>query len=384
MKKIKNAFYLIPYPRFFSQHNNVGGHVAHAYGVTSTLANQGYTVRIIMEEPIGLMEGDCRIPEIIKLEKNSLIHRIFWGKKLVDKVGELAAMDNPEFCYVRYSVGFQNWLPLLKKKLGNIPLILEVNSFGSQRHKWMSIFEGLFLNAADLLVLISDPVYKSIDTLWGDKLTNKSVIVNNGVDPDRFSDWENNCRRDFGSKVKLGYTGLIESWYGLDDVALGFIKANKKSDREIEFHIYGDGPYKAEMEKKYSEYKSIIFHGAQPFQEMPGIIGSLDILINADSEEKSYTSPIKIYEYMASGRPILSARSSQSEMQLDHGRLGWFYDMGDPESFCEAVISLINEGDQITSRTIPARKFVEKNHTWEHRVNHILNHIENLKSIHQG
>jgi len=381
MKKIKNAFYLIPYPRFFSQHNNVGGHVAHAYGVTSTLANQGYTVRIIMEESTHLMEGDRRIPEIIKLGKNSIIHRIFWGKKLVDTVGELAALDSPEFCYVRYSVGFQNWLPLLKRKLSEIPLILEVNSFGSQRRKWMSIFEGNFLNTADLLVLISDPVYKSIDALWGNKLTKKSIIVNNGVDPYRFSDWENNCRKKFGSKVKLGYTGLIESWYGLDDIAQGFIKAKDKSDRELELHIYGDGPYKAEMGKKYFEHKSIIFHGAKPFEEMPEIIGELDILINADSEEKSYTSPIKMYEYMASGRPILSARSSQSEMQLDHGRLGWFYDMGNPESFCEAVISLINESDQVTSRTVPARKFVEKNHTWEQRVNHILNHIENLKSI---
>lgn len=380
---IKNAFYLIPYPRFFSQHNNVGGHVAHAYGVTSTLANQGYTVRIIMEESIDLMEGDRRIPEIIKLEKNSIINRIFWGKKLIDRAGELAALDNPEFCYVRYSVGFQNWLPGLKRTLGNIPLILEVNSFGSQRRKWMSLLEGYFLNSADLLVVISEPVYKTIDKLWGMKLSDKAIIVNNGVDPGRFSKWRDNSRNEFGSPIRLGYTGLVESWYGLDDIALGFIKANEKSDRELELHIYGDGPYRADMKKNYSDYKSIIFHGAKPFQEMPEIIGNLDVLINADSEEKSYTSPIKMYEYMASGRPILSAHSSQSEMQLDYGRFGWFYDMGDPESFCEAVISLINDGDQITSRTIPARKFVEKNHTWEQRLNHILNHIEKLKSSNQ-
>lgn len=378
MKKTKTALYLIPYPRFFSQHNNVGGHIAHAFGVTSTLANQGYKVRIIMEEPNQLMEGSRRIPEIVKLEKNSIFHRIIWGKKLVDKVTELATLDHPEFCYIRYSVGFQNWLPALKKNLGNIPLILEVNSFGSQRYKWMSLFEGNFLSAADLLVLISDPVYKSIERLWGNKLTNKSIIVNNGVDPHRFSDWEKNSRKDFGNTVRLGYTGLIESWYGLDDVALGFIKANEKSDKELELHIYGDGPYRADMQKKYSGYKSVIFHGAKPFYKMPEIIGNLDILLNADSKEKSYTSPIKMYEYMSSGRPILSARSPQSEMQLKHGRLGWFYDIGDPDSFCEAVIGIINEGNKITDKTLPARKFVEKNHTWKKRVNYILNHIENL------
>jgi glycosyltransferase involved in cell wall biosynthesis len=378
MKKTKTALYLIPYPRFFSQHNNVGGHVAHAYGITSTLANQGYKVRIIMEESIHLMEGNRRVPEIIKLEKNSIIHRIFWGKKLVDKISELAALDNPEFCYVRYSVGFQNWLPGLKKTLGNIPLILEVNSFGSQRHRWMSSLEGSFLKAADLLVVISDPVYKSIDKLWGKKLSDKSIVINNGVDPTRFSDWEKNCQKDFEGPIKLGYTGLIESWYGLDDVALGFIKANEKSDKELELHIYGDGPYRAHMQKKYSDYSSIIFHGAKPFQEMPDIIGNLDILINTDSKEKSYTSPIKMYEYMSSGRPVLSARSPQAEMQLEQGRFGWFYDMGDPGSFCEAVTGLINEGDQVTARTVPARKFVEKHHTWENRIYHILNHLENL------
>ena len=86
---MQTALYLIPYPRFFSQHNNVGGHVAHAYGITAELAASGVEVHIVMDEDIDLMHGRNRTVHLAPLADNSAFKRILWGKSLVQKVAGL-------------------------------------------------------------------------------------------------------------------------------------------------------------------------------------------------------------------------------------------------------------------------------------------------------
>ena len=369
-----NVLYVIPYPRFFSQHKNVGGHVAHAYGITSELAAAGYRVHIILEEEISLIKGKGRMVTPVPLKNNTIVNRILWGKKLINEIEEAVKTAPPLFCYMRYSVGFQNWLPALKKALGDIPLILEVNSFGSQRRRWMSFYEGFFLDYADHLIVISEPVYKAFHKFFGEKITGKTIVVPNGVDPDRFMNWESNISRECGEVLKAGYAGMIESWYGLDDVIEGFLKVsqNNKFTSRLELHFYGEGPYRKKLENKYRNVENIVFHGAKPFEEMPEIIGELDILINSDSLQKSYGSPTKMFEYMSSGRPILSARTAQSEKLLDNGKFGWFYELGNPDSFAKAMDHLIQNFNQAKDKAKEARKHVEKNHTWKQRLNYIF------------
>jgi len=375
---MQTALYLIPYPRFFSQHNNVGGHVAHAYGITAELAASGVEVHIVMDEDIDLMHGRNRTVHLAPLADNSAFKRILWGKSLVQKVAGLVRETGAEVCYMRYSVGFQNWLPALKRSLGTVPLVVEVNSFGSQRRGWMAPLEGRFLAAADLIVAISKPVADKMESLWGPRIANKTIIVNNGVDPGRFPDWDQAAARPFGTVVRAGYTGLMETWYGLDDVARGFLqaKADFTGEAALELHFVGDGPHLKTMRERYADQPSIVFHGARPFSEMPEIISGLDILINSDSPRKAYTSPIKIYEYMSSGRPILSASTAQSRMQLEDGRFGWYYELDQPESVAKALQHLLETPqDRIEEKTRAARKFVEENHTWKQRLAYILSNI---------
>ncbi|MBP3193926.1 glycosyltransferase family 4 protein [Natronogracilivirga saccharolytica] len=369
-----NVLYIIPYPRFFSQHKNVGGHVAHAYGVTSELAEAGYHVRVLMDEKISLMEGPGREITTLPLEKNSIVRRVGWGRRLVRCAREIAASESPEFCYMRYSVGFQNWLPALKKALGNIPLILEVNSFGSQTRGWMAPLEKRFFAYADLVVVISDPVNDAVKKLFGENIAKRTIVVPNGVNPGRFKKWEENLNRKPGKVLKAAYTGLIENWYGLDDVIEGFLKARQiyKGESDLQLHFYGDGPYRQELENRYRDAESIVFHGPKPFEEMPGILGELDILINSDSAQKAYGSPTKMFEYMSTGRPILSARTPQSERLLINGRFGWYYEVGNPDSFAESMLDLIESPEKSKEKALDARRYVENNHTWKQRVESIL------------
>ena len=432
-----NVLYLIPYPRFASQHNGVGGHVIHAFSVTRALAKAGFRVRILTEERIDMLAGGDSSPVagdvaegapdndssrllgggsspveasranpslgIIPLESTSLIQRVRWGRKFVDAVRREIQQYPPEFVYARYSAGFMNWLPALKRACGSVPLVLEVNSFKSQRLPMLKHPEGYFLMSADVLIAVSKVVWQGIHDRWGDALSGKTQVVTNGVDPGRFPNWEAVSERETGDIVRMGYTGLIESWYDLDLVAEAFLEASRLADRWMELHFYGDGPYLSELQARFGAYgggvdgegsregaesplsvvqrtdsstrkPKIILHGAKPYTEMPEIMSGMDLLVNAESPAKAYTSPIKLMEYMASGRPVLSARTPQCEAMLGKNEEhGWLYDLGDRDSFVKAFQRWMDtpHSEQV-AKTRAAREYVATNHTWDQRLQDIL------------
>lgn len=400
----RNALYLIPYPRFSSQHRGVGGHIVHAYSITRALAKAGFATRILTEEEIPLLQGEDGNPELVSvpLAKNDPLRRIMWGRRFLEVVRkELSGhpsktsqdhwpTNKPEFVYIRYSVGFMNWLPALKRICGDIPLVLEVNSFGSQRRSWLARVEGRFLRSADLLIAISDVVWQGIHDRWGDALSGKTHVVTNGVDPGRFPTWMEASERSRGDVIRIGYTGLMETWYDLDLVAEGFLDASRRwSDSDqikstqskptprLELHFYGDGPYLQTLRQRYKNETHIMFHGAKPYTSMPDVMNHLDLLVNAESAAKAYTSPIKLMEYMASGRPVLSARTPQCEAMLGAddkgGERGWIYELGSKDSFTDRLLEwLETPDDEIRARVVKARTFVEEHHTWDQRLAQIL------------
>ena len=410
----RNALYLIPYPRFSSQHRGVGGHIVHAYSITRALAKAGFATRILTEEKIPLLQGEDGNPELVSvpLSKNDPVRRILWGRRFLRAVrNELSGhpfetsqnhwpRNRPEFVYIRYSVGFMNWLPALKRICGEVPLVLEVNSFGSQRRSWLAGVEGRFLQSADLLIAISDVVRQGIHDRWGDALSGKTHVVTNGVDPGRFPVWKEASERSRGDVIRIGYTGLMETWYDLDLVAEGFLDAARRwsnTDQikptpsestptkptqgnpapRLELHFYGDGPYLQTLRQRYKNETQIVFHGAKPYTSMPDVMNHLDLLVNAESAAKAYTSPIKLMEYMASGRPVLSARTPQCEAMLGAGdkdsERGWIYELGSKDSFTDRLLEwLETPDDEIRARVVKARTFVEEHHTWDQRLAQIL------------
>ena len=104
------------------------------------------------------------------------------------------------------------------------------------------------------------------------------------------------------------YSGHLYSWKGVDILAE---VAKSMVDTNFLF-IGGVEPELSNFKKKYEEYKNII---VLPFIErilIPLYLKGSDILVlpNTAKENisKNYTSPLKMVEYMASGRPIIASK----------------------------------------------------------------------------
>ncbi|MDP2684198.1 MAG: glycosyltransferase [bacterium] len=107
------------------------------------------------------------------------------------------------------------------------------------------------------------------------------------------------------TKIVL-YTGHLYDWKGADLLA-------KTAKYLTEAEIYLVGGTKEDVRKFQSKYKLKNLHivGWQKHSLMPDWLNSADILVLPNSAKQKisshYTSPMKLFEYMASNRPILAS-----------------------------------------------------------------------------
>jgi glycosyltransferase involved in cell wall biosynthesis len=75
---------------------------------------------------------------------------------------------------------------------------------------------------------------------------------------------------------------------------------------------------------------------------------------------------------MAVGRPIVAARTPQTEKILDHGRLGRLFELESPDSLREAVLDVRSSYDRALQRADEARQNAKEKHHWRFKVREII------------
>lgn len=115
---------------------------------------------------------------------------------------------------------------------------------------------------------------------------------------------------------------------------------------------------------------NIIIYPAQPYAELPAYISAFDIqtipfVINGITNA---TSPVKLFEYMATGKPILTSRLPEC---LQYRSVTTYYDC---EDFMDQVERLMTIREDPEYRAVMDAE--AKENTWAARVDEILDAIE--------
>lgn len=365
----KQVLYVIPYPKFFSQHAGVGGHVAHAAGIVSGFVEHGFHVKVVVEENHDIFAQDDIDVDVLPAVSNSPLQRQLWALKLIRHIHQLVKHHRYGFCYIRYSASFAPWIPLLKRCLGAVPLFIEVNSLGSQWRKVLKPFDRMALSSADKVICISEVLRDFIKQLLKNKAEQVDIqLVINGVDVQRFDVTPKTLLPDDGT-IHAGFAGLLKADYGIECI---IDAAKLLTDKNIVLHIFGDGPYRQQLEEMAADTKNLYFHGPIAFLDMPAYLKALDILLYTTDVKHLYQSPTKIFEYMAAAKPIVSAITPQTQKLLKEEQMALFYDLGMASDMAEAIIRL--SADQTLRASMGERSRIEalENHSWHARVTQIV------------
>lgn len=220
----------------------------------------------------------------------------------------------------------------IAKKL-NIPCICEVRDlwpeaiFSFNRVKEKSLL-GRFLTAgeywiykkADALIFTKegDTDYikeKRWDTGQGGKINlNKCHYINNGVDIEAFeisSIKDKIDDKDLGDKkFNITYVGAIRPVNKVGNILDA--AAILRDEKDIQFLIYGDGNQKKMLEKRIidEKLKNVKVKGFVNKRYIPYILSKASVnLLNYSPTQYNWSrgnSSNKLFEYMASGKPIIS------------------------------------------------------------------------------
>ncbi len=167
------------------------------------------------------------------------------------------------------------------------------------------------------------------------------------------------------------YTGSLYPWKGVDVL----VSAVKYSPGE-KFLIIGGGDRLSEL-RSLAESEGvadrITFAGAAPHESIPGYLmqAKIAVLPNVESDESLFSSPLKLFEYMACGVPIVASDLPVFREALKDRENALLFKPGDAESLARCIKELVCNHD-LAQRLANAARASAINYTYKKRAEKIL------------
>jgi len=282
--------------------------------------------------------------------------------------------QKPDWIVVRTGV---NALPVLLKFCLRARLLMDFNgdALGEEllhvhplKRSIHAVMEKTLARGADKIVTLT-PGLRDAVALRHDVPGEKIVIIPSGTDIDRFVPLpKTESRRRVAvppdADPVVAFLGTVYEHQGLDvlaDAAL-LILREKPGAR---FLIAGDGPHLATIREKAQrpELKEAFqFLGAVPHENAPWVVGAADVCVAPFKAQRGETSPLKIFDYIAGGRPVAASRIPSVEPLGRKFPSLFLVPPEDPEALARAVLAA--PGKTTEAMLQASRKAVVADHSW--------------------
>lgn len=230
----------------------------------------------------------------------------------------------------------------------------------------------------DVLVCVSETLRDIIVEKTGIS-PQKVVVLPNGVDSTLFNPADHEPLRIFDG-FTIGFVGNFASWQGID-ILLEVVNSLHHDGYEIFLVLVGDGPKRKELEEKTKEYglsEFVEFIGFVPQNKVPQYIAGFDIGYSGQTvrtENRMYCSPIKVYEYMAMGKPAIASEYEDTKRVITDDT-GFLFKIGDRKELKQIIIKAYQSKADLEQMGNKARQAIVSNHSWIARVSKLIDAIE--------
>lgn len=192
----------------------------------------------------------------------------------------------------------------------------------------------------------------------------ENVAVDEALPPANVEEAQQLRRQwQLGDGPVLLYTGTFESYQGLD-ILLRSVKRVQAVVPTARYVIVGGRAEQVEQQRRFAEELGVggvvCFTGQRPLEEMPRYMALADILLSPRSEGTN--TPLKLYTYLRSGKPILATTilSHTQMLTLQMAKLV----APTPEGLAQGAIELLQDEQEAQALGAYARHYAEKNYSW--------------------
>jgi len=313
--------------------------------------------------PLHVGEDPCR-RELAAIDANAALARSLTSRPAYDAVYERHSLWSSAGMEFARAKGARGILEV------NAPLVEEQATHRELIHRELAeAAVERACGAASLLIAVSNGVADRLRRMGGAR--ERVHVVPNGVDPARFTPRPARRRETY----TIGFVGSLRPWHGLPILVEAFARLQRRRP-ESRLLVVGDGPERGSLTEALAERglsSSVCFSGAVAPAEIPGWLARMDVGVAPyEKAEGFYFSPLKIFEYMAAGLPVVASRIGQIPEIVDDERSGLLCAPGDPEELAAALDRLGADSDLRDRLARSAREAVLQKHTWEAVVETIL------------
>ncbi len=249
--------------------------------------------------------------------------------------------------------------------------ILELHDF-PQKKLGGSIYQFLIKRFTKVIV-ISNGLKKEVSKFTDSK---NILLAPDGVKTSMFDlklDTDS-ARQKVGiiSRKKIVmYSGSLQLWKGVGLLIKAFTKLP-----DYILHIVGSTLDPEDL-NDIKPCENVISVGHVAYKDIPYYLKSADVLVIPNSKESvisvSYTSPLKAFEYMASGKPIVVS-NLPSMMEVFNDKNAYVFNAEDENDLISKITEALSDSSRAQQSYLDSKRY-----SWDTRVDQIIDFINEDK-----
>jgi glycosyltransferase involved in cell wall biosynthesis len=344
----------------------------HAQSVIQVLLERGHEVHLVTPRVGGEAPSAVTVHQILAVGKGDKAEREVRGRLSDAQVATVLEAVDPDLVYERYSLWGRTATAWAKEH--GVPSVLEVNAPLVDEH---AAFRGLVdrgeaeavaqaaLRAASVVVCVSEGVQEWARRISG--RTSEVHVLPNGVDTTRIHPSSDPVRPAGADRFTVGFVGTLKGWHGLETLLPAFGQLYL-ADPSWHLLLVGDGPMREVIEQLAAQLgvqDGVELVGAVPADQVVGQLHRMDVACAPyPPSEQSYFSPLKLYEYLAAGLPVVASAIGQVPQALREGALGRLVAPGDEAALADALRAARTDVEWRARMRDEARSAAVTEHTW--------------------
>lgn len=228
----------------------------------------------------------------------------------------------------------------------NAPLVLEQAAFRSLVcEDEARAIEAEVLMQSTALAAVSRQVSDYVTGTGADPA--RIHVIGNAVDTGHFRPDVIPAKLDIPEDAfVVGFTGSLKMWHGVDTLLEAF-RAFRAQEPRAHLLICGDGPKRGWIDGFISGaglQEAVTMAGWVDHEELPSLIARMDVATAPyPASDAHYFSPLKLYEYLAMGIPVLASDIGQTAELLAGSDAACLLPPGDPAALTRALQELATD-----------------------------------------
>ncbi len=273
----------------------------------------------------------------------------------------------------------------LKKKYG-YRMVLDIRTIPVTHSKLRNALENYFFRKSlrfaaekfDGITYVSKEMKRYCRENWG-LPEHSSLVWTSGVDIRKFTSQR---KKPGKGTFTLIYHGSMAKNRGLDNMIRAF---DLLRSYDIEIILLGSGRGLSYLKKLTSRLKlgnRIVFKPPVPYIRIPEHIAQADagVLPFPDWKGWNTSSFIKLFEYLACGRPVVATKIPAHTNILQGRDFVFWAEESTPEELAEAVKKAYEARDHYEKLGEKSREFIKHKYTWEKQAEKLERFLKEITS----